>query len=106
MPSPDRSGLKKGALFNATGPLFEKGQGTLIYRGVWNLFDQMIFPNPYLSKKKANLSILILPISLKRNFCFSRKADTRGYTWRTYVGNNYHGGFSDHLPVYIILKKK
>ena len=27
------------------------------------------------------------------------------YPLRTYVGNNFQGGFSDHFPVYIYISK-
>jgi hypothetical protein len=29
----------------------------------------------------------------------------KGQPFRTYVGKKYMGGFSDHFPVYILLKK-
>jgi len=103
--SPDCSDLKKGALYNATGPLFEKGQGTLLYRGVWNLFDQLIISLPLLKQKKGSFYFDSAHI-YKEEFLLQQEGKYKGYTWRTYVGNNYHGGFSDHLPSYIVLKKK
>ncbi|HPV56255.1 MAG TPA: endonuclease/exonuclease/phosphatase family protein, partial [Tenuifilaceae bacterium] len=29
-----------------------------------------------------------------------------GYPFRTYVGNNFTGGYSDHFPVYLFLIKE
>ncbi len=29
----------------------------------------------------------------------------RGYPFRTFSGNRYLGGYSDHLPVYVILSR-
>jgi hypothetical protein len=103
--SSDCSDLEKGAMFNATGPLFEKGQGTLLYRGVWNLFDQMIISQALLKQKKGRYYFDSARI-YKEEFLLQQEGKYKGYTWRTYVGNNYHGGFSDHLPSYIVLKKK
>ena len=30
-----------------------------------------------------------------------RQRHSKGYPQRTYVGNNFQGGYSDHFPVYI-----
>ena len=30
----------------------------------------------------------------------------KGYPWRTYVGDNFMAGYSDHFPVYILLIKE
>jgi hypothetical protein len=101
----DCANLKEGDLFNATGPLFESGQGSLLYRGVWNLFDQIIVSQPLLKQKKGRYFLDSAHI-FKEAFLLQQEGKYKGYTWRTYVGNNYHGGFSDHLPSYIVLRKK
>ncbi|WP_245531760.1 hypothetical protein [Anaerophaga thermohalophila] len=35
-----------------------------------------------------------------------QEGDYRGYPYRTFVGDWYHGGYSDHFPGCIVLKKK
>jgi len=101
----ERSDLKKDELFNATGVLFDEGKGTLPYRGSWNLFDQIIFSKSFLKAKIGAYYFDSVHI-YKPEFLLQQEGKYKGYTWRTYVGNNYHGGFSDHLPSYIILKRK
>ncbi len=101
----NRSKVKRNELFNATGVLFEEGQGTLPYRGSWNMFDQMIVSKPLLKSRRGAYYFDSVHI-FKPEFLLQQEGRYRGYTWRTYVGNNYHGGFSDHLPAYIILKKR
>ena len=32
-----------------------------------------------------------------------REGQFKGYPLRTYVGNNFQGGYSDHFPVYIYI---
>jgi hypothetical protein len=41
----------------------------------------------------------------KADFLFQREGQYKGYPLRTYVGNNFQAGWSDHLPVYIYLVK-
>jgi len=35
----------------------------------------------------------------------NQDGDYKGFPFRTYAGNRYLGGFSDHFPVYIILER-
>ena len=41
----------------------------------------------------------------KRNYMIQREGQFKGYPLRTYVGNNFQGGYSDHFPVYIYIGK-
>ena len=43
--------LEEGDLYNTSYSTFKKGYGTLMYRGLWNLFDQIII-------SPANLNLL------------------------------------------------
>ena len=97
--------LDNDSLFNATASLFFDGQGTLCYRGVWNMFDQIII-TPNLLKKENNTHHLTKTGVFDEAFLRQQEGDYKGYPHRTYVGNWYHGGYSDHFPSYIILKKK
>ena len=38
------------------------------------------------------------------DFLKVRKGRYKGTPFRTYVGNRYQAGYSDHFPVYIVLK--
>jgi len=39
------------------------------------------------------------------DFLKSHNGKFKGTPYRTYVGKRYKGGYSDHFPVYITLKK-
>ena len=81
------------------------GLGTLSYRNNWNLFDNIIVSNNLLQNNQG--------YSVKNSEAFIFSPDWITYTSkngtkspnRTYGGNNYYGGYSDHYPVYVILKK-
>ena len=94
----------EGELFNPMAGMFESGQGSLPYNGQWNLFDQIILSPAFLNKGEGSVYYHTAAV-FKREFLLQQSGDYKGYTWRTYVGNNYHGGFSDHLPVFVIFRK-
>jgi len=93
---------KDGILYNAMFKLFRKGIGTLAYNDRWNLFDQMLLSPALVSTEtkgyqfdKANV--------FNKPFLMQPDGRFAGYPFRTYVGSNYHGGYSDHFPVYVTL---
>jgi len=101
----DKDSLKPGYLFNAMAPLFAAGQGTLKYNDKWNLFDQIIISQSLLSGQHKGYSYQSAHI-FSRPDLFQQDGDYKGYPNRTYGGKKYLGGYSDHLPVYMILEKK
>ena len=92
------------SLFNATAPLFLNGRGTLCYHDFWNLFDQIIVTPNLMKKSSGKLHIEKTEIYGKQ-YMRQQEGDYSGYPYRTYVGNWYHGGYSDHFPSYIVLNQ-
>jgi len=101
----DQKELKKGELYDAMYDLYDTGNGTLAYRGKWNLFDQMILTKSLTGKKKSTYKYESSHI-YKVPKMVEQEGKYKGYPLRTYVGSRYFGGYSDHFPVYIILQKK
>jgi predicted extracellular nuclease len=90
------------SLYNLTAILHKKtGQGTHKYQGTWGVLDQMIVSGALLNKQNKiytsynNSHIYIAPFLLEPDLKY-----TGEQVKRTYIGYSYHGGFSDHLPVY------
>jgi endonuclease/exonuclease/phosphatase family metal-dependent hydrolase len=81
----------------------EKGpvKGTLKFQGTWNVFDQIIVSgNLLLSGRIHGNSYHIFDGS----FLLEPDETYTGMKpYRTYSGFRYHGGFSDHLPVYVVI---
>jgi hypothetical protein len=97
--------LKKDEVFNAMGPLFKKGIGSLAYRDSWNLFDQIVITQPllgndYSSYKFRHARVFNDPMLTQKEGRF------QGYPLRTFVGDTFTAGYSDHFPVYILLVKE
>jgi predicted extracellular nuclease len=82
-----------GLLYDPFLSLQLKGEGSYNYRGDWNMLDQIIFagmaaPNPW---RMSDYGIF------KEDFLLYKGESPN----RTYGGDNYYGGYSDHLPVYL-----
>jgi hypothetical protein len=97
--------LNDGDLYNTMWDLYKKGIGTLAYRGNWNLFDQIIISQGLLDNNKETYELFAAHV-FNDNFLISQEGRFAGYPYRTYSGGSYIGGYSDHLPCYIILVKK
>ena len=46
------------------------------------------------------------PHIFKRSYLVENNGKWKGYPMRTWDGNSYRGGYSDHFPTYVILLKK
>lgn len=98
----DTLALAYGDLYNPYHKLFKKlGIGSNAYRDSWSLFDQIIVSQS-----------LVFPTSgyrfyaakvFNRPFILQKEGAFKGYPLRTFVGNNYMAGYSDHFPSYIFL---
>ncbi len=96
--------VKAGEFFNPFWEVLEdKGVGTLLYRGKWNLFDQIIVSSSLLNAKKG-LSYAGNEVFL-RDYLIQQDGKYKGSPLRTHGGKLWLNGYSDHLPTIIYLKK-
>lgn len=91
--------------FNATWEPYAQGIGTLTYQGKWNLFDQMILTAPLLDSSRQTLSFWKIEI-FNRPFLITQEGKRKGSPHRTFDGNTFINGYSDHLPVITYLIKE
>lgn len=98
-----KENLKASDLFNPYAFKHENGEGTLCYRGVWNMFDQIILSQSLLDEHQS--------LRFEKAYVYDdeqlkvQEGKYKGYPFRTYVGKRYDGGYSDHFPVFIVLNK-
>ena len=97
--------LKGGELYNTMYDHFKNGDGTLAYKDSWNLFDQMVVSQGFVSKKAGGWQ-LYKSMVFRQPWLLQTEGAFRGYPFRTYVGDIFINGYSDHLPVYLFLLKK
>ncbi|MEO9572223.1 MAG: endonuclease/exonuclease/phosphatase family protein [Polaribacter sp.] len=79
--------------------------GTLTYDSKWNLFDQIIITKNFLEPQIDKHHFKHAEVFNKK-WLRIFKGKLKGSPFRTYIGPWYQGGFSDHFPVYLYLKKE
>ena len=97
--------LKKGEMYNTMYDHFKNGEGTLAYKDAWNLFDQMIVSQGFVSKKTGGWQ-LYKSVVFRQPWLLQTDGAFRGYPFRTFVGDIFINGYSDHLPVFLYFLKK
>jgi predicted extracellular nuclease len=96
---------KKNTLVNTSEPTFKKGYGTLAYNGAWNLFDQIIISSNLTNKTGIDYFEDSFTVFAQR-WMQESTGKYKGMPMRTFRGTEFNPeGFSDHLPVYILIKK-
>lgn len=98
-----RDEVKKGGIFNPMYQLYKDGHGTIAYRDAWDVFDQIIFTEPLLSKDYTSFRYWKVGI-FNKPFLVQKSGQYKGYPLRNQLSGE--PGFSDHFPVYIYLIKE
>ncbi|MEX1132677.1 MAG: endonuclease/exonuclease/phosphatase family protein [Flavobacteriales bacterium] len=101
----DKSQAVDGRLYNPMYAPYQKGVGTLAWRDAWNLFDQIIISEALVSGQGGNYKYYGARI-FNEPYLGQKDGNFAGYPFRTYVGDTYQDGFSDHFPVFLILVKE
>ncbi|MCS7005536.1 MAG: endonuclease/exonuclease/phosphatase family protein [Cytophagales bacterium] len=94
-------------LFNPMYLLKQAGKGTYFHQGKWELIDNILISDGILFSQKGfqyvnNSADIYAPEHLKQQ----KPEKFKGAPHRTFAGNRYLGGYSDHFGVYIYLKFK
>lgn len=97
--------LAPGEMYNPMLEKFKSGNGTLAYNDAWNLFDQLIITQSLIGDNKDTYKYWQALI-FKKKYMYQQTGRFEGYPLRTFVGDQFMGGFSDHFPVYLFLIKE
>ena len=92
-------------MFNPMHDYYRRGLGSNAYRDNWSLFDQIIL-SPGLLDKEQNGYFFYKSIIFNKKYLIQRTGQYKGYPFRTFSGDKYQGGYSDHFPVFVYLVKK
>ncbi|NNK87484.1 MAG: endonuclease [Flavobacteriaceae bacterium] len=91
-------------LYNPMQQLKSFSRGSLSHKFQWNLFDQILFSTNFFEFIPGKHSFSRADI-FDRQFLKQYKGKYKGSPFRTYIGKKYKGGYSDHFPVYVMLKR-
>lgn len=88
-----------GELYNLMYDLKQNGEGTYLFKGEWNMLDNLIISHSLLNSKSGITCSFDAAKILKKDWILFTNNKGEKSPNRTYGGTNYYGGFSDHLPV-------
>lgn len=97
--------VKPGGLYNPWVDMYKNGIGTLAYQDAWGLFDQIMLSFSWLDKAQTGYFFFNQHIHNKE-YLVENIGKYKGYPMRTWDGNFYRGGYSDHFPTYLVMLKK
>lgn len=101
----DKEFVTDKKFYNPMYDLYKKGIGSLAWRDSWNLFDQIILSPALVTGAGGNLKYYGTRV-FNQPYLRQDEGNFAGYPFRTFVGDQYQGGYSDHFPVYVILVKE
>ncbi|OBX23566.1 MULTISPECIES: endonuclease/exonuclease/phosphatase family protein [Bizionia] len=96
--------IENNNLFNPMNTLRSYNRGSLVHHRKWHLFDQIMFTMPFFESRENHLEFDSAHI-FDADFLKEYKGRYKGTPFRTYAGEKHKGGYSDHFPVYMTLKK-
>ncbi len=90
---------------NLMYPLYKKGVASLAYKDAPNLFDQIIVSkNLVLNTNPKEYSVYKTEIYAPP-YLINKEGNYKGYPFRSWNGDQFTGGYSDHFPAFVILQK-
>ena len=99
--NPNNESIRKLGLYNPFLALYKKGFGSIAFGDSWSLFDQILLSNNW---RHTNNLTTYKPIIYTNPDMIETQGKYRGYPKRTYDGDQFRGGYSDHFPVALIFK--
>lgn len=97
-----RPNYNTGELLNLSYAPHKAGKGSHVYKGVWGMLDHLIVSQGFVASTSSPFILSDETQLMDADWLiFRNKRKGIEKPSRTYAGPKYHGGFSDHLPVYI-----
>ncbi len=98
------SDVKPLGFYNPFWSKLDQGIGSYIYRGGWDLFDQIIV-NSNIVDGKSGVKFLDANV-VNKKFLLQTDGQYKGYPLRTFSGGSWLNGYSDHLPTQIFVTQE
>lgn len=96
--------VQPGGLYNPWVDMYKNGIGTIAYQDAWGFFDQIMISYSWLDKKQDGYFYYQQHI-FNKEYLVENIGKYKGYPMRTWDGNTYRGGYSDHFPTYLVMLK-
>lgn len=92
--------------FNPMYKMYKKGVATLAYQDAPNLFDQIIYSKNLISEQASNEYSIYKTDVFAPAYLINKQGNYKGYPFRSWNGDQFTNGYSDHFPVFTILQKE
>ena len=92
--------------FNPMYKMYKKGVASLAYRDAPNLFDQIIYSKNLVSNSSSEEYTVYRTEVYAPAYLINKQGNYKGYPFRSWDGDKFTGGYSDHFPVFTILQKE
>lgn len=102
---------QKGGFFNPFWDMLLDGYGSLGYRDVWSIYDQVIPSETLVNAPENTLKVQKIGKKgyygaiFKRPFMVIQQGQYKNYPFRTFSNGKFVNGYSDHFPAYIVIGK-
>ncbi|WP_312901465.1 endonuclease/exonuclease/phosphatase family protein [Chryseobacterium taichungense] len=91
---------------NLMYPLYKKGVASLAYQDAPNLFDQIIVSKNLISDQVTKEYSVYKAEIFAPAYLINKEGNYRGYPFRSWNGDEFTGGYSDHFPAFVVLQKE
>ncbi|UWX59589.1 endonuclease [Chryseobacterium oranimense] len=91
---------------NLMYPLYKKGIASLAYQDAPNLFDQIIVSKNLMSDQVTKEYSVYKVEIFAPPYLVNKEGNYKGYPFRSWNGDQFTGGYSDHFPAFVILQKE
>ncbi len=93
-------------IFNTMYALKKNGEGSYFYRKEWNMLDQLMVSKPLVDCKIKLCYQTESSAIYKKDWMLETDERHKGAPLKTFSGNKYLNGYSDHFPVYLYIQLK
>lgn len=91
------------AMVNMMRGIMQEGKGSHFYKGEWGYLDQFVVSSSLANSATSGLQVR-WPQTVSFDFMMYTNNKGEMSPARTYVGDAYKGGYSDHLPIQMELR--
>ena len=92
-------------IYNPFEEMAKKGMGTIAYRDAWDIFDQIMVSETLLQSDYSSFRYWKAGI-YNKSFLIQTNGQYKGYPFRSWAGDTFTGGYSDHFPSLVVLQKE
>lgn len=97
---------EKVPYLNLMYPLYKKGVASLAYQDAPNLFDQIIVSKNLIADQVTKAYSVYKAEIFAPAYLISKEGKYKGYPFRSWDGDHFTGGYSDHFPAFVILQRE